>query len=171
VRSIDFWATISPDLGTEFTLQIQSEIIFWWHTTSIIYQKNTNSAVHGMYYHIKIGINLQYDLKYVNWNCQSFFHTAIYFALQHFDFERTGGRLSQKTCIVSCIRYLHFYLYKYWYDSYTRKQQHKRKRLTKLRITARTKLFTKLCTKYIIDKAELHQHMLILISRFLLLIM
>lgn len=99
------------------------------------------------------------------------FHTAIYFALQRFDFERTGGSLSQKTCIVRCIRYLHFYLYKYWYDSYTRKQQHKRKRLTKLRITARTKLFTKLCTKYIIDKAELHQHMLILISRFLLLIM
>jgi len=28
VRSTDFWATISPDLDTEFTLQMQSEIIF-----------------------------------------------------------------------------------------------------------------------------------------------
>lgn len=49
------------------------------------------------------------------------FHTAIYFALQRFDFERTGGRLSQKTCIVSCIRYLHFYFYKYRNDSYATK--------------------------------------------------
>lgn len=83
------------------------------------------------------------------------------FCAPTFWFSANRRQCIPATWIVSCLRHLHFHFYNFKYEPYTQKKTKAQIQTfdkTKNNSSNQAIRFTNLCTKYIIDKAELHQH-------------